>query len=143
MVKVKEKRLTQDYDSQNLIAKIREKYELGDINEEELYAQMKWLAFQSDSHQTRFNALRELRLWVKEGQADLEAAKLSQQEIVGLMISALSELPHEKYMAVLKGCRSFRQQQIAKRIKIFDPDEIRAQAKVRMMQKPVAQGASA
>lgn len=109
----------------DMVSLIKEKYANGELDEENLYRQMRDLAYRSDFDQVRFNALKELKIWVKEAKNEIEAAELSKRNVVDLMASALSDLPKDKYMKVLVGVRVRRRVFRREMVKTFDAETIR------------------
>lgn len=106
----------------DLVRYVEDKYKHGEIDEEELFSEMRNLAYHSTSDQTRFNALSRLKEWFTEARSEIEASKLSSIEIEQLMIDAMSNLPNNKYLGVLRGIREKRQKLIKERSIIYDPD---------------------
>jgi hypothetical protein len=123
-----------DRTGNGIVQHVKELYLSGAIDEKELFRRMGVLSEHSASDAARFSATKELRVWLKEAQEEVEANKLAMTDVVSLMISALSELPKEKYMAVLKGCRKRRLDVIAERTAIFDVEEIRKAERERIVQ---------
>ena len=111
--------------SENIISYVKQKYTAGEINEEELFAQMRHLAYRSPSDDTKYKAVRELKLWVREIKSEIEAHKLMEKDIIDLLASALIELPKVKYMKLLKSVRLARNKSNWERSIIYNADEVR------------------
>jgi len=116
-----------------IISHVKSMYIAGEIDENELFKRMSRLSSHAVSDQTRFVATKELRQWVREAKAEVEANKLSLMDIISLMINALSDLPKIKYIEVLKGARKKRMELIKERTIFFDPDKIRNEVKNKMI----------
>lgn len=119
--------------AENAVEVIKRKYKQGLIDEEELYRRMDNLSKRSTSDQARFTATREMYAWLKEAKKEVEASRLSQLDIITLMVDSLSALPREKYKSVLRETRKKRQQVIKERIIVYDPDEIRQAERAKMI----------
>jgi hypothetical protein len=117
---------------EKVIRHVKDMYLSGELNESDLVSRMADLSESSTSDSTRFAATKELREWLKEAQSDIDANRLSTMEIVPLMISALADLPRDKYKAVLRGCRKRRMETIKERSIVFDADEMRRLEKEKM-----------
>jgi len=113
--------------SENIIGYVKQKYEAGEINEEELFAQMRHLAYRSPSDDTKYKAVRELKLWVREIKSEIEAHKLMEKDVVDLIVSAMADLPKDKYRKVLKNIRTYRKNIIKERTIIYNADNVRAE----------------
>jgi hypothetical protein len=111
--------------SADLVGYVKKQYELGLLSEEELYARMDELSKKSTSDQTKFNATKEMRQWVREAKSEIEANQLSKLTVVQLMIDALSDLPRIKYVEVLRGVKKTRVAMNKERGIVYNPDEIR------------------
>ena len=130
----REQRNKYDRSGNGIVQHVKDLYLSGAIDEAELFRRMGKLSEHSASDAARFSATKELRIWLKEAQEEVEANRLAMTDIVSLMIAALSELPKEKYMAVLKGCRNRRLEIIEERTAKFDVDEIRKTERERVVQ---------
>jgi len=119
-------------ESKDIVGYVVDKYKLGEITEEELYKEMKRLAFHSNSDQTRFNALARLKEWLAEATTEYEAAKLSMLDIVPLMTEALADLPRGKYIEVLLGVHKKRLSLNKERRARYDADLERKEERARL-----------
>jgi hypothetical protein len=116
-----------------IVPYVKDLYLAGQITEEELVKRMARISERSLSEAARFNATKELREWLKEAKEELEANRLSEVDIIPLMIAALVELPREKYIKVLLGMHKKRSQLSREKNKVFDADKIREMEKARRM----------
>jgi hypothetical protein len=99
-------------------------YELGNMSEEQLFNEMARLALHAYDDRVRIQATQLMREWLKEAKSSIEAQRLSELETVDLMIDALSSLPREKYIAVLRGVKPKRDDLIKRRNEKIDVDSI-------------------
>lgn len=119
--------------NKNLADLVKQKYLNGEINEETLFVRMDNLSQRSQSDQARFNATKEMRQWLKEAKQEVDASRLSQLDIVQLMRDALSALPKDRYLGVLRETRRKRQEIIKERNIIYDPDKIREKERTKFV----------
>lgn len=122
-----------------VIRHVKDMYMSGELNETDLVARMARLSDSSTSDSTRFAATKELREWLKEAQSEIDANRLSVMEIVPLMISALADLPKDKYKAVLRGCRKRRQDVIRERSIVYDAEKIRKEEKEKIIKMGITE----
>jgi hypothetical protein len=108
-------------------------YMAGAINEEDLFQRMDNLSRSSISDQARIIATREMREWLKEATAEVEANNLAMMDVVTLMVNALSDLPKSKYLDVIRKCRKRRQDLIYERTAKYDAEEIRQKERERLI----------
>lgn len=107
-----------------IISYVKKQYTAGIINEEEVWERMSMLARYSTSEQVQFNASKELYAWTREAKSELAASKMSEQDVVILLIESIGDLPKEKYYGVLRGVRARRQALIVRRNEVIDVDGI-------------------
>lgn len=91
-----------------MVATVKRKLISGELSEAECFDEMSRLAFRSGDDRVRFMADKELREWIKDAHQELKANELAEEEIVALLIRALSDLPQPKYIEVLLGIRKHR-----------------------------------
>jgi hypothetical protein len=123
-IKLKNRRDSHNQDIK-MVDYLKKQYELGMLSEEDMYKRMDDLSRLSTSDQTRFNATKEMRQWVREAKSEIEANKLSALEVVPLMVDALTEIPKSKYIQILAGVRKTRARINRERMIEYDPDTIR------------------
>ena len=109
----------------DMIRFVKEKYLAGEISEQDLLDSIKDLKDHSTQDTVRLAAIKEMKEWYREARSEFEANKLAMQDIVPLMADALSHLPREKYVAVLKDCRRRRLKDIYARTIVYDADKVR------------------
>lgn len=97
-------------------------YKAGALTEEELWDQMYTLSREAIQESVRMAATDKLKSWYDLARADIKSSELSEQDIVTLLIGAISDLPREKYLAVLRGARAKRLDLIGRRTEVIDVD---------------------
>jgi predicted transcriptional regulator len=109
---------------ERIVATVKKKLMSGQISEAECFDEMSRLAFRSVDDRVRFMADKELREWIKDAQQELKANELAEEEVVNLLIRALSDLPQAKYYEVLAGIRAHRRFLAQEKVKKPDAEAI-------------------
>jgi hypothetical protein len=96
----------------------------GDLSFLELFQEMKKIAMYSKDQRSQIPALVHLKSWWEEAQEILTKTSMAERDVVDLLIDALTAIPREKYIEVLKMVRERRLELIHKRNMQIDVEAI-------------------